>query len=223
MHKNFSASSGMPVKGFKNFNEALIKLIRFMVRQAHNERNQLLTIRPELVEGLIQRLPNLGKIVAGLFGLVSIGLSPCLQAIEAGAAPPSCALKSFKGNAPIDLSAYKGKVVFLDFWASWCVSCVKAMGFLDEMQTQLNARGLEVIGVNEDENSQDAEDFLARHPVKFSQAADADGQCGAKFGVQAMPASFLIDRAGKVRYVLLGYKPGENAEIRKKIIQLLDE
>lgn len=144
-------------------------------------------------------------------------------AVEAGQAPPSCALKTLRGDKPLNLAQYKGKVVYLDFWASWCGPCAQSMGFLDSLQSQFGTQGFEVVGVNVDENRQDAEDFLSTHPVKFTLAADADGQCPGRFGVQAMPSSYLIDRHGVIRHVQLGFHIGEEEEIRAKVQALLAE
>lgn len=144
-------------------------------------------------------------------------------AVDAGQAPPSCPLKTFRNGKPVNLAQYKGKVVYLDFWASWCSPCSQSMGFMEGLQNQLGPQGFEVIGVNVDENRQEAEDFLAGHPVKFTLAADTDGQCSKLYGIQVMPSTYLIDRKGAVRHVLLGFRLGDSAEIREKVQALLAE
>ena len=155
--------------------------------------------------------------------MLCLAFSADAPALEKGQPPPACALKTFHGDAPVDLAQYQGKVIYLDFWASWCGPCSQSMGFLDQMQQQFKAQGFEVVGVNVDENREDAQEFLNRYPVKFTQTVDGDGQCPGRFGVQAMPSSYLIDRKGIVRHIQLGYRVGENEEIRSRVQALLAE
>ncbi|MDD5034469.1 MAG: TlpA disulfide reductase family protein, partial [Methylococcaceae bacterium] len=99
----------------------------------------------------------------------------------------------------------------------------QSLPFLDEMHGQLKHQGFEVLGVNLDENRPDAEEFLSKYPIHFISAVDPVGECPKLFGVEAMPSSYLIDRHGKVRHVLLGFHNGERGEIRAKIQGLLAE
>ena len=161
--------------------------------------------------------------LASVTAFLCLAFSVGAQALEAGQPPPACALKTFQGDAPFDLAQFKGKVVYLDFWASWCGPCSQSMGFLDELHKQLKPQGFEVVGVNLDETHEDALEFLKRYPVNFTQTIDGDGQCPVRFGVQAMPSSYLIDRKGVVRHIQLGYRASENAEIRSKVQALLAE
>jgi thiol-disulfide isomerase/thioredoxin len=115
------------------------------------------------------------------------------------------------------------KVVYMDFWASWCGPCGQSLPFLNELQSQMKNQGLEVVAVNLDENRQDADEFLAKHPVGLTIAADPEGHCPNAYGVQAMPSSFLIDRHGKVRHIHLGFRPGDRDGLRNHIAALLAE
>ena len=160
---------------------------------------------------------------AFLSAILCLAFSAGVPALETGQPPPSCALKTFQDDAPLDLAQYKGKVVYVDFWASWCGPCSQSMGFLDQMHQQFKPQGFEVVGVNVDENREDALEFLKRYPVKFTQTVDGDGQCPGRFGVQAMPSSYLIDRKGIVRHIQLGYRTSENEAIRGKVQALLAE
>jgi len=166
-------------------------------------------------------MPSIRLIcLSAVFGLA---FNAGAQALETGQPPPACALKTFREGDALDLAQLKGKVVYVDFWASWCVPCSQSMGFLDGMRKQFKDQGLEVVGINLDENREDAEGFLERYPVKFTQTVDTEGECPNLFGVKAMPSSYLIDRKGIVRHVLLGYRTGDNDEIRSKIQALLAE
>ena len=144
------------------------------------------------------------------------------QAVEVGAAMPQCNLKQLADGKTLEL-AKPGKVVFVDFWASWCGPCAQSMPFLNELHGQYQGQGLEIVGVNLDEDRADALAFLEKHPVKIALAHNEDGQCPSLFGVQAMPSSYLIDRQGKVRHILLGFHNSETGAVREKIQQLLTE
>jgi thiol-disulfide isomerase/thioredoxin len=102
----------------------------------------------------------------------------------------------------------KGKVVLVDFWASWCGPCKQSFPALDELQKQYGAQGFVIIAVNEDEKKADMDDFKKQHPVAFTMVRDA-GADGKKLidkvEVSAMPSSFLIDTTGKVRFAHTGY------------------
>ncbi len=163
---------------------------------------------------------NKKMLFAAILGFVS---SSAVQALEPGQPAPNCSLKTWSGDAPLDLSQYKGKVVYLDFWASWCGPCNQSMPFLSELQEQLKGQGFEVVAVNVDENRQDADDFLANHPAKLTHAIDSNGQCPSSYEVMAMPSSYLIDRQGQVRHIQLGFRPSDSTEIRNRTIALLAE
>jgi thiol-disulfide isomerase/thioredoxin len=127
------------------------------------------------------------------------------------------------GTVTKDLAQYKGKVVYVDFWASWCGPCAQSFPFMNKMQGDLQAKGLEIVGVNLDEEPTEAKAFLEKTPAKFAVMADASGQCPQEFGVKAMPSSYLIDRKGVIRHVHLGFKPSEASQLREQVNSLLDE
>jgi thiol-disulfide isomerase/thioredoxin len=157
-----------------------------------------------------------------LTGLIMLGSPLAGQAIQVGSPAPDCNVKSFADGSPSAL-VKPGKVTYVDFWASWCGPCAKSMPFLDKMNSQLKSKGFEVIGVNLDEDREDADEFLKKHPVKFAMVSNPDGECPSTYGVQAMPSSYLIDRHGKVRHVQLGFRSGEEKELRGKVDSLLTE
>jgi len=157
-----------------------------------------------------------------LAALVLSTLPALAHAIAAGDPAPACNVKSLASGKPVDL-AEPGKVTYVDFWASWCGPCAKSMPILDKMNTELKAKGFQVIGVNLDEEREDADEFLQAHPVKFTMVSNPDGECPSAFNVQAMPSSYLIDKHGKIRHVQLGFKTDEAQEIRGRIDALLQE
>jgi thiol-disulfide isomerase/thioredoxin len=144
-------------------------------------------------------------------------------AVEVGAFIPKCAVLGIGENQSLDLNQYKGKVLYVDFWASWCGPCAKSFPFLNEMHEQFKDQGLQIVGVNLDENADDAKAFLAKYPASFTVAADVSKQCAKDFAVKAMPSSYLIDRNGVVQHVHLGFRPGEAQELRTLVEKLLSE
>ncbi len=160
------------------------------------------------------------KLLAAL--LLVHGVSQAAD-IKPGAAAPNCKLALLDGSAAKDLAQFKGKVVYVDFWASWCGPCAQSFPFMNKLQGDLKPKGLEIVGVNLDEEPGEANAFLAKTPARFTVMADASGQCPQEFGVKAMPSSYLIDRKGVVRQVHLGFKPSEASQLREQVQSLLDE
>jgi thiol-disulfide isomerase/thioredoxin len=145
-----------------------------------------------------------------------------LWALALGDAMPTCVLSSFDGGQPVQIEQFKGKVVYVDFWASWCGPCAKSFPFLNQLDTDFKAKGLQILGVNLDEEKSAAQDFLAQFPASFAIVTDSAGQCAKNFAVQGMPSSYLIDQKGYIQHVHLGFRPSEAEEIRALIQQLID-
>jgi thiol-disulfide isomerase/thioredoxin len=136
---------------------------------------------------------------------------------------PECELLPM-GSAPAgELLRARGQVLWVEFWASWCGSCAESFPFLDRLERELGGQGLRVLGINVDEEPDDARAFLARHAVGFAQAADPSGHCPRRFGVEAMPAGYLVDREGVVRYVHRGFRSRDAAPLRERVEALLAE
>jgi cytochrome c biogenesis protein CcmG, thiol:disulfide interchange protein DsbE len=121
------------------------------------------------------------------------------------------------------LEAYVGKVVLLDFWASWCSPCLQSFPWMNELQQKHGGEGLVVLAVNLDQDRSLAEAFLGKTPAKFRVEYDASGDIARQFEVRAMPTSFLIDRQGKVRVRHAGFKEKHGQEREQQIVQLLEE
>ncbi len=136
---------------------------------------------------------------------------------------PDCSLRAVDDSRRWELREMRGRVVWVDFWASWCGSCAEAVPFLNDLEREFGAQGFAVLGINLDEEPRDALEFLARHPADFAQAADADGLCPRSFGVETMPAAYLIDRRGVIRHVHAGFRPGEAAGLRARVAELVAE
>lgn len=112
----------------------------------------------------------------------------------------------------LDLDAYRGKVVVLDFWASWCVPCKRSFPWLNEMHARYADAGLVIIGVNVDKDASEAKAFLEKYPARFEIHYDPDGKLAEEFGVRGMPSSFIIGRDGQLAAQHVGFKVKKQAE-----------
>ena len=138
-------------------------------------------------------------------------------------ASASCQLTTLDGKPTYDLQELKGKVVYMDFWASWCPPCVKSLRCLHLLEHDLKDKGLRVVGIKKKKKIADAQAFLADNPVEFSIVADSSKQCAKVFELMAMPTSYLIDKKGNVRHIHQGFRADESQQLRSLITQLLME
>ncbi len=113
-------------------------------------------------------------------------------------------LPNVKGGAA-SLADFKGKVVLVDFWASWCSPCRQSFPWMNKLQQQYQAEGLEVVAINLDQEVELATDFLQEVPAQFTVLLDTDAQLPGEYGVMGMPSSYLIDRNGKIRAQHIGF------------------
>jgi len=142
--------------------------------------------------------------------LLALGLAASLAAQDAplavGEAPPALAAERLSGADPIDLGALRGRVVIVDFWASWCRPCRAIMPALDGMHAEHHDEGLTVLGVAREPTSR-IRRHLAESPVGYTVGRDAGGTL-ARYGVRALPTLVVIDRRGLVREVFVGVDGG---------------
>ncbi|MDP2180386.1 TlpA family protein disulfide reductase [Methylicorpusculum sp.] len=145
-------------------------------------------------------------------------------ALDEGVDVPECVMQPFDASdGQVDLKALRGKVVYVDFWASWCGPCAKSFPFMNQLHRNLKERGLEVVAVNVDEQLADAEEFLVKQPAEFRIALDSQQACAKTFDVQAMPSTYLVDRKGVIRYVHMGFRATDADNLRSQVEQLLSE
>ncbi|MEP7328337.1 MAG: TlpA disulfide reductase family protein [Betaproteobacteria bacterium] len=142
------------------------------------------------------------------------------HAVEAGAAAPNFSLPTAKGE-PVALDKLRGKVVYVDFWASWCGPCRRSFPWMNEMQQKYGAKGFTVVAINVDKKRIDAEKFLTLIPANFPVVYDEAGSVPAAFGVLGMPSSYLIDARGNVSYVERGFVDDARGPLEERVKALL--
>ncbi|HEX2568860.1 MAG TPA: TlpA disulfide reductase family protein [Polyangia bacterium] len=158
-----------------------------------------------------------------LGGLACLGARPAL-ALEPGQKAIDFKLPALaQGQGDITLKAFAGKVVLLDFWASWCEPCREELPELEKLQKQYAARGLATVAVNLDQQRADADQAAKKlRLAAVSVALDPSGSVADKYDLPKMPSLFVLDRTGVVRFVHAGYGgPQELAQLKKEIEQLL--
>ena len=157
--------------------------------------------------------------IAFAFGAITAAMPPIAASRKVS---PNVTVHTADGAA-VRLADYRGKVVLIDFWASWCTPCKTSFPALDVIYREFQGKGLEVLAVNVDERGRDAETFLNAHPHHLTVLFDPKGVSPGAFDVRGMPSSFLIDRAGNIRFTHMGYSGNVDDSYRHEITQLLSE
>jgi peroxiredoxin len=161
------------------------------------------------------------KLLLGLV-LGAFAVSGLASSDLTGQAAPDFALKSSTGEN-LRLSEYRGDVVMVNFWATWCGPCRQEMPLLDQLYSRYERVGFTLLGVNIDDNSSKAMNMVQELGVSFPVLFDSRKQVSKLYQVDTMPATVLIDREGTVRYIHHGYKPGYENEYLDQIRSLLRE
>jgi cytochrome c biogenesis protein CcmG/thiol:disulfide interchange protein DsbE len=120
-----------------------------------------------------------------------------------------------------DISTYKGKVVYLDFWASWCGPCKESFPWLNELSQKYP--NLKVIAINLDKNKEDADEFLKKYPAKFEVQFDSSAKSAERYKVRGMPYSVIFDKDGKEVHSHIGFSKEKANEYLVQIKTLLGE
>lgn len=139
-----------------------------------------------------------------------------------GKPAPDFALKSATGEN-LRLSEYRGDVVMVNFWATWCGPCRQEMPILDELFARYQRAGFRLFGINIDDDQQRAMQMVEELGVDFPVLFDSRKEVSRLYAVEAMPVTLLLDRAGTIRHVHHGYKPGYEDAYLDQIRALLRE
>jgi thiol-disulfide isomerase/thioredoxin len=123
-------------------------------------------------------------------------------------------------GADVSLSQFKGKIVYLDFWASWCSPCLDSFPWMDRMQKKYRNRNVVFLAINLDKKRKDAEKFLSNNPVSFAIAFDSDGKSAKAYQLEGMPSAVIVDKSGEIRHTHIGFNL-KNAKVYEAHIQQL--
>lgn len=156
------------------------------------------------------------------FTAIFAGLLLVLGSRASAAEPaPDFAIPSKAGV--VTLLDLRGRVVYLDFWASWCAPCRKSFPWMNEMAAKYGDQGLEIVSINLDKERALAEEFLRQVPAKFAVIYDPAGRLAEQYRLIGMPTSYLIDRRGEVRHHHVGFHTSKQGTYESEIQQLLRE
>jgi len=169
-------------------------------------------VRPKNARG-----PVLGRII--LFLLCSLPVTALPDAPDA----PYLTLPELGGGGTVSLEQIRGKVVYVDFWASWCGPCRKSMPLYETLYRETGSEHFEILAVNLDEDPDDATKFLQQHPVSYLVLSDPAGTTAEAWGLKAMPTSFLLNTSGEVVKAYPGFESSHIEEIRNDIEALLHQ
>jgi thiol-disulfide isomerase/thioredoxin len=152
----------------------------------------------------------------------ALAIAPALSAGDASGPAAAFSLKSRTGGE-VSLSSLKGKVVLINFWATWCGPCRKEMPLLELIQKKYAPLGFTMLGVNVEEDTRLMDTFLKDVPVTFPVLLDPANGVSKLYNVSAMPSTVIVDRKGNVRFIHQGYKPGDESKYQDLIRQLIRE
>lgn len=140
-------------------------------------------------------------------------------ALDNNAVAPPFSLRG--QGAAVTLNQFRGQLVYLDFWASWCGPCKQSFPFMNAMQRKYSSSGLRVVAVNLDETAGEAERFLRAVPAEFTIAFDSEGMSPKLYAIKGMPSSVLIGRDGKIISIHQGFKKTDEVVLERAIVAAL--
>jgi thiol-disulfide isomerase/thioredoxin len=164
---------------------------------------------------------NLAKrMVIGV--LAALALQAPSLAAPVNAAAPAFSLDSMSGRT-VDLAQYKGNVVMINFWATWCGPCRQEMPLLEQLHKKYKPMGFTLLGINVEPDSRGAVEWLKSTPVSFPILFDTDSKVSRLYAVAGMPSTVIVDRKGNLRWLHRGYKAGDENQYLDQIRALIRE
>jgi len=154
--------------------------------------------------------------------LLSLLVTTAVTAGQGLGAAPDFSLPDASGET-VALADFKGQVVLINFWASWCGPCREEMPLLDELSSRYAPLGFTLLGVNVEEDSSAANGFLSGTPVSFPVLYDRENTVSNLYDVIAMPSTVIVDRSGQIRYIHHGYEAGNEHDYQDQIRALIRE
>lgn len=178
----------------------------------------------DMQQAINGRAQTSGRTIFGplLLALCMTLCTPLLAATTSSSQPPGFELPELERGAPVSLEDFHGKVVYLDFWASWCGPCRESLPLYEAMYREIGSDQFTILAINLDEETRDAMEFISRHPVSYPVLTDPSGATAAAWGLKVMPTSFLVDPSGRVVKAYPGFKTSHMGEIRHDIDTLLE-
>ena len=170
---------------------------------------------------MITKLACIARLLAFVPALVYFA---CAAAGElkpwSGGPTPALVLKDLQG-APHDLARYRGKVVLVNFWATWCEPCREEMPSMQALKRKLAGRPFEVLAVNFAESENKVSEFLRRFPLDFTIVLDRNSAARRDWSVKVLPTSFVIGPDGRIRYAVIGDLDWADEAVAKEVARLL--
>lgn len=167
----------------------------------------------------MRRMMN-AAIISLVALIVASGAQAALPAV--GSAAPDFALKSGSGRN-IRLSELRGQVVLINFWASWCGPCRQELPQLEKLQQRYRRAGFTLLAISIDDNRKNADAMLGKLGVKLAPLYDTEKRAAKRYDVDTMPATLIVDRDGRVRYVHRGYRSGYELKYDQQVRELLTQ
>jgi cytochrome c biogenesis protein CcmG/thiol:disulfide interchange protein DsbE len=153
---------------------------------------------------------------------IAVFLFSLMLAAWAGDKAPDFQLPGIDGQK-VKLSDFKGQVVYVDFWATWCPPCRESFPWMESMHQRYQNLGLKIVAISLDQKSDLIKSFLKEHKAGFTILQDKEGNVAESYNVKGMPSSYLVDRKGNIRLKHAGFNDGDKAPLESQIKQLLAE